>query len=65
MKLGHFVTTSAVVLAGWLGFTFVLEVPSQRYPKHEKHTQTAPDLPQTAETAPGPEAEVFHVSVSP
>jgi hypothetical protein len=68
MKLGQFVTTSAVVLAGWLGFTFVHEVPSQRYPRLQKYTEarpraTNPHLVQTPITAP--EAEIFHVSVSP
>ena len=31
MKLRHFVGGSAVVLAGWLGVTFVMDVPAQRY----------------------------------
>ncbi len=67
MKLGQFVTTSSVILAGWLGFTFVHEVPSQRYPKLKKYTEakpqaTAPHLAEPPTAAP--EAEIFHVSVS-
>lgn len=67
MKLGQFVTTSSVVLAGWLGFTFVHEVPTQRYPKLQKYTaaraqSTTPDLAEPLEA--GSEAEVFHVSIS-
>lgn len=68
MKLGQFVTTSSVVLAGWLGFTFVHEVPSQRYPKLRKQAEamlqrTAPDPAEPMKTLP--EEEVFQVSVSP
>ena len=67
MKLRQFVTTSAVVLAGWLGFTFVHEVPSQRYPKLQKYTDARPGTttPILAEPVKaGSEAEVFHVSIS-
>lgn len=67
MKLGQFVTTSSVVLTGWLGFTFVHEVPSQRYPKLQKYADARPQMttPGLAEPVKaGPEAEIFHVSVS-
>jgi hypothetical protein len=67
MKLGQFVTTSSVVLAGWLGFTFVHEVPSQRYPKLQKYTDALPHVPAPDMGEPMKaisEAEVFHVSVS-
>lgn len=67
MKLRQFVTTSAVVLAGWLGFTFFHEVPSQRYPKLQKYTDARSHLttPIFAEPMKAvSEAEVFHVSVS-
>jgi hypothetical protein len=37
MNLRYFVSGSAAILAGWLSLTFVLEVPSQRYPKLQKH----------------------------
>jgi hypothetical protein len=30
-----------VILAAWLSLTFVLEVPSQRYPKLQKHGNRA------------------------
>jgi hypothetical protein len=36
MSLPKFVSTSAVVLLGWLAATFVHEVPSQRYPRLDK-----------------------------
>ncbi len=67
MKLGQFVSTSSVVLTGWLGFTFVHEVPSQRYPKLRKYTDAQPHMTTPGLAEPlksGPEAEVFHVSVS-
>lgn len=67
MKLRQFVTTSAIVLLGWLGFTFVHEVPSQRYPKLQKYTdaRTQTTTPGFAEPVKaGSEAEIFHVSVS-
>lgn len=66
MKLRQFVTTSSVVLAGWLGFTFVHEVPSQRYPKLQKYTDALPRMPAADLDEPMKaisEAEVFHVSV--
>jgi hypothetical protein len=37
MRLSHFVTTSSLVLSGWLALTFVSEVPARSYPKLEKH----------------------------
>jgi hypothetical protein len=67
MKLGNFVTTSAVVLAGWLGFTFVHEVPSQRYPKHQRYTDARSRMitpPNEKPVEAAPEPEVFHVSLS-
>jgi hypothetical protein len=41
MNLRYFVSGSAVILAAWLSLTFVLEVPSQRYPKLQKHGNRA------------------------
>jgi hypothetical protein len=67
MKLRNFVSSSALFLAGWLGFTFIHEVPTQRYPKLDKYTATpreAPDRHPTEMAASTPEAEVFQVSVS-
>ena len=40
MKLRQFVGLSAVVLCGWLAFTFVTEVPAKRYPKLDKQVQS-------------------------
>ena len=36
MDIRNFVTGSSVILAGWLGATFLNEVPSKRYPKLDK-----------------------------
>jgi hypothetical protein len=64
MKLRYFVSTSALVLAAWLGFTFVNEVPTQRYPKLDKYT-TAPRLPAAPElAASGSRLELSQVSLS-
>lgn len=68
MKLRQFVSTSAIILAGWLGYTFIHEVPPQRYPKLDKYTAaplrtSGPEaLEMTANTA---EAELYRISVSP
>ena len=67
MKLGQFVTTSSVVLTGWLGFTFVHEVPSQRYPKLQKYAETGPQEDTPVAAGPmdtDPDASLLHVSVS-
>ena len=36
MNTRRFVSGSSVLLAGWLGATFLNDVPSQRYPKLDK-----------------------------
>ncbi|MEX1118493.1 MAG: hypothetical protein WEB60_06825 [Terrimicrobiaceae bacterium] len=41
MNIRNFVSGSSVVLAGWLGATFLNEVPSQRYPKLDKDSSTS------------------------
>ena len=41
MNIRSFVSGSSVVLAGWLGATFLNEVPSQRYPKLDKSTSAS------------------------
>jgi hypothetical protein len=41
MQLRHFVSGSAVILAGWLAVTFVHEVPTQRYPRLDKEPAAA------------------------
>ena len=64
MKLRYFVSTSAVILAAWLGFTFVHEVPTQPYPKLDKYKATAP-LPIGPELpASDSRLEISQVSLS-
>jgi hypothetical protein len=46
MNTSRFVSGSSVLLAGWLGATFLNEVPAQRYPKLDKATETTA-LPET------------------
>ncbi len=41
MNARKFVSVSSVILAGWLGATFLKEVPAQRYPKLDKRPETA------------------------
>ena len=41
MSTRRFVSGSSVILAGWLGATFLNEVPAQRYPKLDKKPATA------------------------
>ncbi len=45
MSIRLFVSVSSVLLAGWLGLTFVSEVPPNRYPKPDvaKATISADD----------------------
>lgn len=46
MNTSRFVSGSSVLLAGWLGATFLNEVPAQRYPKLDKTPNTTA-LPET------------------
>lgn len=66
MKLSHFVSGSAVVLAGWLAVTFFYEVPVQRYPKLDKYPATTlePGREKPVASAAKPESPVVQVSVS-
>lgn len=41
MNTSRFVCGSSLILAGWLGATFLNEVPSQRYPKLDRSRETA------------------------
>ncbi|MES2919910.1 MAG: hypothetical protein V4819_00030 [Verrucomicrobiota bacterium] len=41
MNTRRFVSGSSILLAGWLGATFLNDVPSQRYPKLDKEPATA------------------------
>jgi hypothetical protein len=66
MKLRHFVSGSAVVLAGWLAVTFFHEVPSQRYPKLDPTPSAANLKDEAPSEAPAisPESAALQVSVS-
>jgi hypothetical protein len=71
MKLHHFVSGSAVILAGWLALTFVYDMPSQRYPRMEKHPKVS-EIEQMRETAAIPatapaeeESRTVQLSASP
>ncbi len=41
MNTRRFICGSSIILAGWLGATFLNEVPAQRYPKLDKKPATA------------------------
>jgi hypothetical protein len=41
MNTRRFVSGSSILLVGWLGATFLNEVPSQRYPRLDKKAATA------------------------
>ncbi len=41
MNTRRFVSGSSILLAGWLGATFLNDVPSQRYPKLDKKPAAA------------------------
>ena len=65
MNLKRFVSGSALILLGWLGVTFVLEVPVQRYqPRSEAAKRVAiPEAPALELSASGP--AISQLSVSP
>ncbi|MEO7340386.1 MAG: hypothetical protein ABI073_05870 [Luteolibacter sp.] len=44
MNIRNFVSGSSVILAGWLGATFLNEVPAQRYPKLDKASSAIPRI---------------------
>ena len=50
MNISRFVCSSSIILACWLGATFLNEVPSKRYPKLDKTPATA-GLGNLGETA--------------
>jgi hypothetical protein len=66
MNIRKFVSGSSVVLAGWLGATFLNEVPSQRYPKLDKSASLS--VPKTEADAlmvsAAQDHEVLRVSAS-
>jgi len=41
MSIRLFVSVSSLLLAGWLGLTFISEVPPNRYPKPDSAKTTA------------------------
>ena len=47
MSTRRFVSGSSVILAGWLGATFLNDVPSKVYPKLDKTPTTAAVSPET------------------
>ena len=65
MQLRQFVSGSAVILGVWLAITFFHEVPTQRYPKLDKHRRSA-ELPEnSAPKTAGTAAKLMQVSASP
>jgi hypothetical protein len=58
MKIRQFVSGSSVILAAWLGATFLNEVPSQRYPKLDitSHAKATSSLEKN--TAPSAKPEL-------
>lgn len=51
MNTRRFVCGSSIILAGWLGATFLHDVPAQRYPKLDKKTAAIPLTPEPADSA--------------
>lgn len=51
MKLHYFVCGSSVILSGWLGLTFVVHVPVQRYQKADVSATTSHTRDQTTALA--------------
>lgn len=51
MNTRRFICGSSIILAGWLGATFLYAVPAQRYPKLDKKSASAPLTPATADPA--------------
>jgi hypothetical protein len=61
MSTRKFVSGSSVILAGWLGATFLNEVPAQRYPKLEKKSAVVMPIKslEPAGTTPDPKIAAF------
>ncbi|MEO5916599.1 MAG: hypothetical protein ABIS50_20350 [Luteolibacter sp.] len=66
MSTRNFVSGSSIILVGWLGATFLNEVPSQRYPKLDKTPATVKlDLESMNATATSSEkSPALQVSLS-
>jgi hypothetical protein len=54
MSIRLFVSVSSLLLAGWLGLTFISEVPPNRYPK-----------PETAKAATAPDEDAMLLAKAP
>lgn len=64
MNIRSFVSGSSVVLAGWLGATFLNEVPSQRYPKLDKSTSSSASMSEKEKALAAVEVKSPGVPVS-
>jgi len=66
MKLLHFVSGSAVVLAAWLAVTFVYHIPAQRYLKLDKYPTVSESKDDSGGvvTVPAKESADFRLSDS-
>ena len=54
MDIRSFVTGSGVILLGWLGATFLNQVPAQRYPRLNQQPAAAQTEPARAATTARP-----------
>lgn len=66
MHLRQFVSGSAVILSAWLAYTFITEVPSQRYPKLDKYQYQSENTatPEDPQMAASVEPEISPLSLS-
>ncbi|MEI6178524.1 MAG: hypothetical protein WCS43_16655 [Verrucomicrobiota bacterium] len=64
MKLLHFVSGSAVVLAAWLAVTFVYHVPAQRYLKLDKYPTVSESTDKSGEVVAAPAKESAGLQLS-
>lgn len=64
MNIRNFVSGSSVILAAWLGATFLNEVPSQRYPKLDKNPATVKLASDQEKSLAAVEVKSAHLPVS-
>ncbi len=64
MSIRTFVSGSSVILAGWLGATFLNDVPAQRYPKLDKASAAIPASDKSGKIAAVSSAKSAPLSVS-
>ena len=62
MSIRSFIGSSSVILLSWLGATFIREVPTAPYRKHDQFSTTSPKTsepaqPELVASAPTPSAE--------